>query len=73
MLEKLQERIVEITKSIENIVAQHNYFTGALQEANKAVEFYIAHQEQINKIALEATSSPLEAVVDSVELINVAN
>jgi molecular chaperone GrpE (heat shock protein) len=68
MIEKIQERIAELTKAIEQTVAQHNFLTGALQEANQLLQFYIAHRDEINKIASEATENPMMAVMDSLEL-----
>ena len=68
MLEKLQERILELAHSLEQVIAQHNYLSGAKQEAEKLLEAYIAHQNEINKIVEEIPTNPGAAVMDGLEL-----
>lgn len=68
MLEKIQERIAELTKAIEQTVAQHNFLTGALQEANQLLQFYIEHRDEVNRIIAETPESPAMAVMDSLQL-----
>lgn len=68
MLEKIQSRIAELNKSIEQLVANHNYLTGALQEANNLLELFIKHREEIESIASKVDSSPIEAVIEGINL-----
>lgn len=69
MLEKIQERIVDLSKNIEQVVAQHNYFIGALQEARTLLQFYIEHRDQINKIVENASDNPVESIIQGVDLL----
>jgi len=69
MLDKIQERISELSKNIEQVIAQHNYFAGALQEAKILLQFYIEHKDQIDKIVENASDNPVESIIQGVDLL----
>lgn len=54
MLSKLETRIVELTKAIEQSVCNHNALIGAFQEAKtiydmaKAAESVLIHEDTVN-------------------------
>jgi hypothetical protein len=54
MLKELEERIVELTKSAEQGIANHNFLLGSLNEAKHLLEVYLA------KIEDECPAAPFE-------------
>lgn len=57
MLKELEERIVELTKSAEQGIANHNFLLGSLNEAKHLLEIYLNSKKE------KEPSTPQEEVV----------